>query len=58
MQKGRRIRRPFCLEFSRRDGSSGIHQNKPDGTGETPEHRQSPFVDGWAVQIREEEFYD
>src|SRR5579872_472272 len=29
MQKGRRIRRPFCLEFSRRDGSSRIHQTNP-----------------------------
>jgi hypothetical protein len=30
--------------------------NKADGTGETSEHRQSPFVVGRAVQIREEEF--
>jgi hypothetical protein len=55
MQKGRRIRRPFyaVLVAQRFIAHS---PNKPDGTSQLPEHRQSPFVDDWAVQLREEEF--
>jgi hypothetical protein len=50
-ERGRRFRRPLLFAgFLQRAAFIGRSSNKLYGTGETAEHRRSPFVVGRAMQ--------